>query len=212
MCLLLAGCAGSSLLCGLFSSCGKQGLLSFIYYLFQLEDNYFTILWRFCRRSARSDPGHTRVPSILSPSPASLPNPSLWLSETIRFGRPASCITLLLAVSRTVACMFQCCSLTSSHPLLFNWVQKSVLHVCVSFAALPVGSSVPSFWILLLQAAGCRACECHWLRFPGLWSPAQVVVRGLSHRGMWNLSRSGIKPLSPALAGGFFTTEPPGKP
>ena len=29
---------------------------------------------------------------------------------------------------------------------------------------------------------------------------------------MWDLPRSGIKPVSPALAGSFFTTEPPGKP
>ena len=28
---------------------------------------------------------------------------------------------------------------------------------------------------------------------------------------MWALPRSGIKPTSPTLAGGFFTTEPPGK-
>ena len=29
--------------------------------------------------------------------------------------------------------------------------------------------------------------------------------------GMWDLPRPGIKPVSPALAGEFFTTEPPGK-
>ena len=29
---------------------------------------------------------------------------------------------------------------------------------------------------------------------------------------MWDLPGPGIKPMSPALAGGFFTTEPPGKP
>ena len=29
---------------------------------------------------------------------------------------------------------------------------------------------------------------------------------------MWHLPRSGIEPVSPALAGRFFTTEPPGKP
>ena len=29
---------------------------------------------------------------------------------------------------------------------------------------------------------------------------------------MWDLSGSGIEPVSPALASGFFTTEPPGKP
>ena len=30
--------------------------------------------------------------------------------------------------------------------------------------------------------------------------------------GMWNLLGLGIKPMSPALAGGFLTTRPPGKP
>ena len=29
---------------------------------------------------------------------------------------------------------------------------------------------------------------------------------------MWDLPGSGIEPVSPALAGGFFATEPPGKP
>ena len=28
---------------------------------------------------------------------------------------------------------------------------------------------------------------------------------------MWDLPGTGIEPLTPALAGGFFTTEPPGK-
>ena len=31
-------------------------------------------------------------------------------------------------------------------------------------------------------------------------------------RSVWDLSKSGIKTKSPALAGGFLTTEPPGKP
>ena len=30
-------------------------------------------------------------------------------------------------------------------------------------------------------------------------------------RGMWNLPGSGIEPVSPALAGGFLSTVPPGK-
>ena len=30
--------------------------------------------------------------------------------------------------------------------------------------------------------------------------------------GMWDLPRPGLEPLSLALTGGFFTTEPPGKP
>ena len=31
-------------------------------------------------------------------------------------------------------------------------------------------------------------------------------------RGMWDLPRPGLEPLSPALAGRFSTTAPPGKP
>ena len=31
-------------------------------------------------------------------------------------------------------------------------------------------------------------------------------------RGMWDLPRPGLEPVSPALAGSFSTTEPPGKP
>ena len=31
-------------------------------------------------------------------------------------------------------------------------------------------------------------------------------------RSMWYLPRPGLEPLSPALAGGFLTTAPPGKP
>ena len=29
---------------------------------------------------------------------------------------------------------------------------------------------------------------------------------------MWDFPGPGIEPMSPALAGGFFTTEPPGNP
>ena len=31
-------------------------------------------------------------------------------------------------------------------------------------------------------------------------------------RGMWDLPRPGLEPVSPAVAGGFSTTAPPGKP
>ena len=31
-------------------------------------------------------------------------------------------------------------------------------------------------------------------------------------RGMWDLPGPGLEPMSPALAGGFLTTVPPGKP
>ena len=47
------------------------------------------------------------------------------------------------------------------------------------------------------QALGTRASSC------GEWAPLPC--------GTWNLPRRGIKPVSPALAGGFLTSLPPGK-
>ena len=72
----------------------------------------------------------------------------------------------------------------------------------------------------------------------GMWGPLLIAVRGpltvvaslvAEHRlqmrrlsscgsqaqllrGMWDLSRPGLEPVSPALAGRFSTTAPPGKP
>ena len=37
-------------------------------------------------------------------------------------------------------------------------------------------------------------------------------TRALLLRSMWDLPRPGLKPMSPALASGFLTTAPPGKP
>ena len=54
-----------------------------------------------------------------------------------------------------------------------------------------------------LGSYGFQALE-HRLNSCGTWAY-------LLH-GMWDLPGSGIEPMSCALAGGFFTTEPPGKP
>ena len=43
-------------------------------------------------------------------------------------------------------------------------------------------------------------------RFSSCGSRAQLL------RGMWDLPRPGLEPASSALAGGFSTTAPPGKP
>ena len=42
--------------------------------------------------------------------------------------------------------------------------------------------------------------------------PRQEYWSGLPFPSPGDLPRPGIKPASPALAGRFFTTEPPGKP
>ena len=41
-----------------------------------------------------------------------------------------------------------------------------------------------------------------------------IAMRWLLHVlcDMWDLPRSGIEPVSPALTGGFFTSQLPGKP
>ena len=63
---------------------------------------------------------------------------------------------------------------------------------------------------------GARASHCGGFSCCGSWT--------LEHRlsscgaqayllcGMWDLPRPGLEPVSPALAGGFLTTAPPGKP
>ena len=43
-------------------------------------------------------------------------------------------------------------------------------------------------------------------RLSSCGSPAQLL------RGTWDLPRPGLEPVSPALAGRFSTTAPPGKP
>ena len=51
----------------------------------------------------------------------------------------------------------------------------------------------------------------HWTPL-SMKFPRQVHSSGLSRPPPGNLPNPGIEPASPALAGGFFTTEPPGKP
>lgn len=68
-------------------------------------------------------------------------------------------------------------------------------------------------WLLLLCSVG-----------PGHWGFSSCARQGLEHRlsswgaraqlfhGLWDHPGSGIEPVSPAFAGRFLTTEPPGKP
>ena len=53
-----------------------------------------------------------------------------------------------------------------------------------------------------LSSCGLRDLECR-LSSCGAWA--------LLLHGMWDLPGPGLKPMSPALAGGFLTTAPPGK-
>ena len=59
-----------------------------------------------------------------------------------------------------------------------------------------------------LQTCGLSSCSSQALehRLSGCGSRAQLF------RGMWDLPGPGLEPVSPALAGGFLTTAPQGKP
>ena len=69
------------------------------------------------------------------------------------------------------------------------------------------------------QASHCGGFSCCGARALGAWASV-VAARGLSSCdaraqllcGMWDLPRPGLEPVSPALAGRFLTTAPPGKP
>ena len=54
-----------------------------------------------------------------------------------------------------------------------------------------------------LSSCGMRALE---RRLSSCGARAQLL------RGMWDIPRPGLKPVFPALAGGFLITAPPGKP
>ena len=56
-------------------------------------------------------------------------------------------------------------------------------------------------WLLLLRSMGSRH-----VGFSSCGTRAQLL------HGMWNLPGPGLEPVSPAMAGGFLTTAPPGKP
>ena len=59
---------------------------------------------------------------------------------------------------------------------------------------------------------GARASAAAADAAPGLWSRLGSCVAQALLRGTWDLPGPGIEPVSPALAGGFLTPEPPGKP
>ena len=92
-----------------------------------------------------------------------------------------------------------------------------------------VGSSLLHMGFLQLRRMGVTLCCSVWASHCGgfsfcrawalgMWASVVVALRLNSCgtqaqllRGMWDLPGPGLKPVSPALAGGFLTTAPPGK-
>ena len=73
--------------------------------------------------------------------------------------------------------------------------------VAMRLLLLGVASLIAEPWVQGMRATVVAA------RRLGSWGSRAKLLQG-----MWHLPGPGIKPVSPALTGGFFTTEPPGKP
>ena len=78
-------------------------------------------------------------------------------------------------------------------------------------AQAPCGSGLSCFGARALGEQG-SAVAAHRLGSCDLWTP-ECGLHSWSGvaRGTWNLPRSGMEPVSPALSAGFLSTMPPGK-
>ena len=87
-----------------------------------------------------------------------------------------------------------------------------VFIVALAFSPLwCVGFSQQRLLLLQSTALGWAGCSTHGSQALELRLDSCGGQAWLLH-GIWDLPESGIEPVSPALAGRLFTTEPPGKP
>ena len=91
----------------------------------------------------------------------------------------------------------------SKRGLLFVVVRG--LHIAV--ASLCCGSRALGEWASVVVALRLHSCASRALER----RLSNCGSRALLLRGMWVPPGPGLEPVSPALSGGFLTTEPPGK-
>ena len=87
--------------------------------------------------------------------------------------------------------------------LLFVAVQGLLIVVASLVEHGIQARGLQQLWHAGSSSCGLRALEC---RLSSCGARAQLL------HGMWDLPGPGLEPMSPALAGGFLTTVPPGKP
>ena len=90
--------------------------------------------------------------------------------------------------------------------LIFGCSVSSLLLRLFSLLAVSSGCSVVVLWLLVVMAP-LVAEHGLWIRAAVVAAPRQMWLLGST----WGLPRSGIRLMSPAWAGSFFTTESPGK-
>ena len=122
-------------------------------------------------------------------------------------------------------------------PLYVIFGKMSVQFLCLFFLEIHVLLFIYLFIYLFMTVLSLRFCVRAFSSC-SKWGPLFIAVRGpltiaaslvAEHRlqtrrlsncdsraqllhGMWDLPRPGLEPVSPALAGRFSTTAPPGKP
>ena len=136
-----------------------------------------------------SSRSHSYIIFTLHPSLKDRINPSLFLLFIYLF------IYLLFLPALGLRCCTRAFSSCGEQGLLF--VAVLGLLIAVLLLSQRTGSRGTGFSSCGLWVPEHRLSSC------GAW--AQLLC------GMWDLPGAGIKPVSPALAGGFITTAPPGK-
>ena len=127
---------------GLWFKLNLEKCQPFFKFIFQLEDTCFTMLgWLYCTMQISHKSAYMSFLLILPPTPT--PTPLLCAVTVQRGAVPVLCRSFPRAALHTVVLMSQCCSLSSPHPLLFLLCPQVCPDVCISTAALLIGSSVP---------------------------------------------------------------------
>ena len=104
----------------------------------------------------------------------------------------------------------------SSHP---RWCRLTATYICFRFFRSSLSLVVSDFFPLNFTCCCLVAKLCPTLCNPmdcqaplSMRFPRQDYRSGLLFPSPGDLPNPGIEPWSPALAGGFFSAEPPGKP
>ena len=105
--------------------------------------------------------------------------------------------------AQDLCCCAQAFSSCSKQGLRFVVLRGLLIVVASCCGARALGTRASVVVARRLSSCGLRALEC---RLSSCGARAQLL------RSMWDLPRPGLEPVSPALAGGFLTTVPPGKP
>ena len=123
---------------------------------------------------------------------------SQWLSFS-----PHPYKFIYLFIFGCIPCCARAFSSCGERGLLFVVVRRLLIAVAsLCWGAQALGARASVVVALGLSSCGSRALEC---RLNSCGAQAQLL------RGMWDLPGPGLNTVSPALAGGFFTAEPPGK-